>query len=583
MIVTEIYSGQGLGNQLWCYVVTRSIAKRNGLDFGIMHPEKMKSNDFMDLDFGRKVIGGDGPEGGPPNKLPDSITHYYRERTIRHPITNADISEFDQNLANIEDNTKIDGNMQDENYIIPYKDEIKNWLKVKEEFECFDYSDMNTCVINFRGGEYQFIKNVFLSKKYWRNAIDYMFQINPTFRFVVITDDVTLAKKFFPNFEVYHFSIGKDFAIIKNAFYLIIANTSFAWFPTWINCNLKLCIAPKYWWANNISDGYWACDSNLTRDWLYLDREGKFFSYEECKSELIEFKKKNKYLYQQVGINSNFLVISSYNNDYRWVAERTKNYIVFERGNESLALRGVNEQQVIRSPNVGYNLYDYFTYIIENYDHLPNCVAFLKGNLFPRHISESFFDQISNNNFYTPIFEPIRHKPRWPVSAIFSDTSYVEINNSWFLNEHPVKYFYSYNDFLKFCFKNPVIPKYIQFAPGANYIVPKQNILKLPKIFYENLRKFISYTALPGEAHIIERALHTIWTSNYLINEKMLKSVDELDNLEVLPCRPRSFTIRLNSFYLFLITPKSPIALLRKYTPGSFRKKLRYIFRIFLI
>ena len=43
--------------------------------------------------------------------------------------------------------------------------------------------------------------------------------------------------------------------------------------------------------------------------------------------------------------------------------------------------------------------------------------------------------------------------------------------------------------------------------------------------FYENLKFFISYTQLPGEAHIIERALYTLWTSNFEVNENMLKPI----------------------------------------------------------
>ena len=123
MIITEIYNGQGLGNQLWCYVVTRVIAKDKGYKFGIMHPEKFKCLDFMDLDFGEKVTGGSGPEGGPPIELPHGITNYYMEKKTIHIKTKEDIRIHDNNLINIADNTKIDGLMQDEQYIIKYKNE----------------------------------------------------------------------------------------------------------------------------------------------------------------------------------------------------------------------------------------------------------------------------------------------------------------------------------------------------------------------------------------------------------------------------------------------------------------------------
>lgn len=51
----------------------------------------------------------------------------------------------------------------------------------------------------------------------------------------------------------------------------------------------------------------------------------------------------------------------------------------------------------------------------------------------------------------------------------------------------------------------------------------------LPKIFCRNLRTFVSHTdkAIPAESHIIERALHTLWTSNFELNDKMLYTIDK--------------------------------------------------------
>jgi hypothetical protein len=286
MIVTEIYNGQGLGNQLWCYVVTRVIALDKGYEFGIMRPEKFKCLNFMDLYFGREVTGGTGPEGGPPTTLPDGIKYYYREKEILHPKTKVDIRTYDSDLVNIEDSTKVDGYMQDEQYILHRKDEIREWLRVKPECNCITYSNENTCIINFRGGEYIGIKNVFLPQKYWDDAISHMRKINPIMEFVVVTDDVETARKFFPKFKISHESIGNDYSIINNAHYLILSNSSFAFFPTWLNEKVKKVIAPKYWSQYNTSDGYWGLGYNMTRDWFYLDRSGTINTYEKCLEDL---------------------------------------------------------------------------------------------------------------------------------------------------------------------------------------------------------------------------------------------------------------------------------------------------------
>jgi len=297
MIVTEIYNGQGLGNQLVCYATTRAIANDKGFDFGIMNPHKLKCLDFMDLDFGLPVIGGSSPyEGAPPTTLPNGITNYFRERDVRHP-NGSDIRLDDPQLELILDNTKIDGVLQSEKNFINRKNEIKQWFKVKPEFDCHDYSNDNICVINFRGGEYANVPQFFLNKNYWDNAVNRMLQINPNFQFIVITDDVRRASQFFPNYKVLHYGIGVDYSIIKNAYYLILSNSSFAYFPTFTSETIKYIIAPKYWGRHNISDGYWSCGYNIYHNHNYIDRNNNIFTYDECILEFEDYKKNNKNLW----------------------------------------------------------------------------------------------------------------------------------------------------------------------------------------------------------------------------------------------------------------------------------------------
>ena len=86
MIITELYHGQGFGNQLFAYVTTRMLAHNLGYGFGISGRENLGDRrfntegvHFMDLDLGCEVIGGSSPPGGPPTELPESIKHHYFE------------------------------------------------------------------------------------------------------------------------------------------------------------------------------------------------------------------------------------------------------------------------------------------------------------------------------------------------------------------------------------------------------------------------------------------------------------------------------------------------------------------------
>ena len=284
MLVTEFYEGQGLGNQLWLYAVTRCKALELGADFGIQNPEKFKGFNLFDLDLGVQVFGGRGPEGGPPEELPCGITNYFRENLTRHPITGQDITDYSDDWSKIVDNSKIDGNFQGEEYVKPYKQQISNWFKVKN-LDMYENPDENLCIINFRGGEYVGIESVFLPAKYWENARRKMLEINPKMKFKVVTDDPKAAERFFPKFEISHQSMEQDYVDILTSQYLIIANTSFAWFPSWLNERIACAIAPKYWWGFN-NDSYWACGYAITSGLNYLDKSGRLFTYEECLTEI---------------------------------------------------------------------------------------------------------------------------------------------------------------------------------------------------------------------------------------------------------------------------------------------------------
>ena len=89
MIVSEIYDGSGIGNQLWNIIVPRIVAEKMGYDWGIQKKPTtpFKACAFMtSFDMGKPVIGGLGPEGGPPVELPEGIDNYYLERRQKYPL-----------------------------------------------------------------------------------------------------------------------------------------------------------------------------------------------------------------------------------------------------------------------------------------------------------------------------------------------------------------------------------------------------------------------------------------------------------------------------------------------------------------
>ena len=298
MITTNLTGN--LGNHMWQYAVCRTIAEKLGYEWGInptpSHDYFNGANqmDFMGVDFGSDVEG---------------IINEYHEpwKTYNH-VDAVNITMLNPTLYKIEDNTILLGDngakggiYQSEEYIKDRKEDVRRWFKINEDKKK-DYDnklnelgivlDDNTCVINFRGGEYRGIPNVLLRREYWKDSVNEMLKLNPNMKFIVATDDPITASRFMPfTMECIHVGVGFDYYCVNQAKWLIISNSTFGWWAAWLNEDCKKIIAPKYWARHNVSDGYWATGDAYTSCFDYMDREGNLSNFETCKIEALNYYK----------------------------------------------------------------------------------------------------------------------------------------------------------------------------------------------------------------------------------------------------------------------------------------------------
>ena len=248
----------------------------------------------MDLDMGQNVDV-------------NRIETFYIEQEQRYFVNTCyhdmhigcDVSLTDNKLKNISDNTHILGIMQSPDYFYHRIENVKKWLKVRPEYDNYDFCSDDICILNVRA---RFDSEIYLTRNYWINAINHMLDINPNMSFLVITEDPASTKKLLPELahNVYDFGIGEDYAIIKNAKYLIVSNSSFSIFPSLTSDTLKKVIAPKYMLRHNVSDGYWCQGCNIYPGYTYMDRNGLLFTYEECIEEYKEYDLKNNFYNSKV-------------------------------------------------------------------------------------------------------------------------------------------------------------------------------------------------------------------------------------------------------------------------------------------
>lgn len=258
--------------------------------------------------------------------------------------------------------------------------------------------------------------------------------------------------------------------------------------------------------------------------------------------------KKNYDLYKDNFIDKNhFFCISHFNGDIEWVSQiDKKNYIVYNKSGEKLP----KEINHVNIRNLGYNLYSYLKFIIDNYNDLPETIVFCKDNIFRRHIEFDLFKNLLKRNTFTSM-EENSHKNEFPIVLKTSDSGFTEINSSWYRNKYPRLFFKDFNYFYQYIFENVEKPLFVRFAPGANYICPKNNILLRSKNFYKNLLTFVSHSQYSCESHFLERSLFVIWNSNLESSHKMDEVIDN-NEIEYLKTKCLKLIEKENIFFIKL-------------------------------
>lgn len=297
-MITSFLTGN-FGNNLAGIISSKCIAKDLGFEWGVDprpkfdYHNRMIQTYFLNIDYG---------------KFPENIQHEYYEKEIRynHNGDNVDIRVFDKDVYEIKDNTVLMGGCwQSFRYFENYLGDIKQWVKIKDQY-IHEYDrrlietgiglDENTCVINFRGGEYSYHSNVIIRPQYYQHAMSIIKKHNPNVKFIIVTDDVECANRFIPGIPAYHFDIGMDYYIINNAYYVILSNSSFPIFAGILNEKAQKILAPKYWGRHNVSIGYWSVGDEYYPQFEYVDRDGILQSYVSVKLEAELWRKDNGYL-----------------------------------------------------------------------------------------------------------------------------------------------------------------------------------------------------------------------------------------------------------------------------------------------
>lgn len=177
------------------------------------------------------------------------------------------------------------------------------------------------------------------------------------------------------------------------------------------------------------------------------------------------------------------IIVAKYNENVEWT-KQLPNVIIYNKGSK------IGDEYVqIPLKNVGREGHTYYEYIYNNYDSLPDYVAFLQGNPFDHspNVINNLNDFINSSTKPDFVFLSERvldcklggcvHHPDLPLHKIY-------------------KYLFN-----RSADKNTNFT----FGAGAQFIVSKNLILKRPRDFYLKIIKILEYNVNPIEGFVIER------------------------------------------------------------------------------
>ena len=207
-----------------------------------------------------------------------------------------------------------------------------------------------------------------------------------------------------------------------------------------------------------------------------------------------------------------YLVVSRFKENVDWIRNYTDNYIIYNKGDDDLY-----DFKQIKRPNIGGNQYDICQFIYENYENLPDLIAFCQGNPFD-HCPQKDFNRLIYNGYYTNLFST-------HCGVNFPNGIFTEIDDGLLCtrlkdvcpNTSECKVS-SFDEFANSIFENYLSVRILSFPPGSQFIVEKERCLYYSRSFWKNLMEFVNTDiGVNGgrEAHILERAMQLIFETRF--------------------------------------------------------------------
>jgi len=166
-------------------------------------------------------------------------------------------------------------------------------------------------------------------------------------------------------------------------------------------------------------------------------------------------------------MNKPFILASHYSENLNWLIEQTEYpFVVYTKNPIEAAKYNLPPEKMKILPNKGKESSSYLKYIIDNYHDLPDHIAFCHGHDTAWHQDKTLLEALREYNgqeFWSlnnPYFRNILYKG-CPENHVW-----MHICWSWYAIDLP-------------------LPEMMEHTMSAQFVVPKESILRNPLKFYE--------------------------------------------------------------------------------------------------
>lgn len=269
MIISKIYKGQGLGNQLWCMITAYALSIKKNFECTFID----NSNSFL----GNEIFNLS--ENFFLNDT--KIKYQYFEKCFYDKNLKTNLFYFDKDIINVRPFTEIIGNFQSESYLFNKEKEIKDFfhlsdktIKLSSQFKKFN-------VLNIRGGEYKLHRELLLSDSYWKNLYN-LLKNKSDLPIIIVSDDYHYSKKLFPKLEIISNDLQMCFAAIMGSKNIGLSNSSFSYFPIFFGQKKNTIYGPFQWSRFNNKSNLWVSPCNYYSDWQWINSNGEIVNNNLC-------------------------------------------------------------------------------------------------------------------------------------------------------------------------------------------------------------------------------------------------------------------------------------------------------------